>query len=104
MGRNLLKLGEQFTEKDMKSIEPYGLGTQRIVEQYVEWSRIDMHTSNWKKFLSSKGVQPRSDQYGEESHHDFCQKLKRIPVANVQKLKASVFHGGPARPNPEDIP
>merc|ERR1712187_862999 len=65
---------------------------------YVEWSRIDMNTANWKRFMASKGLKPRSDQYGEESEHDFCQKLKRVPVADVQALRASVFHGGPARP------
>merc|ERR1712019_186442 len=96
--RTLLELGEHFSEEEKQELEPFGLGKQRTLEAYVVWSRIDMHTPNWRNFMLKKGLKPRSDQYGEESEHDFCQKLKRVPVVDVQELRESVFRGGPERP------
>lgn len=70
----------------------YGLGSQRTLEQWVEWSRVDLGTRRWRAFLSARGKPPVEDQ-SPEGHHHFCQTLKRVPVRDVALLNASILGG-----------
>lgn len=72
----------------------FGVGAQRSLEEYVEWSTIDLGTPRWNDFLAKKGKTPMNG-HSAQGPHDFCQKLPRVPVRDVRKLYDSVFEGGP---------
>lgn len=75
----LLKLdGDGLDEKD-SDFGKFGLGTQRSLEDYVRWSKIDLG-SKWHGFLQDGPVTP---------DHHFCDKLKRQPVKDESILVAS---------------
>jgi len=77
---DLLQLGNRGTP----DLGPYGLGSQRSLEQWVTWSQVDLGTVRWSKFLMG-GV--------------ICSDLKRVPVKDVRRLNASIMQGGlPLRP------
>merc|ERR1712008_642058 len=77
----LLRLGSGGTP----DLGPYGLGSQRSLEQWVTWSQVDLGTAQWRKFLRGGSV--------------ICSNLKRVPVKDVRRLNASIMQGGlPLRP------
>jgi len=85
-------------------LEPYGPGRQRTLEQWVEWSRVDLGTRRWSEFLAAKGKPPVEGQT-VDGRHDFCQTLKRVPVRDVQSLSASALaRGPPPGSNPDSSP
>lgn len=64
---------------------PYGLGSQRSLEQWVIWSQVDLGTERWRKFSTGGDVT--------------CSALKRVPVKNIRRLNASIMRGGlPLKP------
>lgn len=86
-----------------EQLEPYGLGTQRTLEQWVEWSCVDLGTERWRKLLRDKGKQLSPASSGDGSH-TFCQQLPRMPVRDVALLNASIASGGPPRPSSTPAP
>jgi len=86
-----------------EKLEPYGLGQQRTLEQWVEWSRVNLG-KRWLKFLSDKGKKPVEGQTAVGQHW-FCQTLERVPVRDIELLNASISaHGAPPGADPEASP
>eukprot|EP00929_Paragymnodinium_shiwhaense_P101883 TRINITY_DN65080_c0_g1_i1.p1 TRINITY_DN65080_c0_g1~~TRINITY_DN65080_c0_g1_i1.p1 ORF type:complete len:468 (+),score=88.29 TRINITY_DN65080_c0_g1_i1:198-1601(+) len=67
----------------------FGVGTQRTLEQFMEWSRIDLQTPYWTEFYRSKGLTPKGDPNQQANNNGFCKTLTRVPVTDVSKLRAS---------------
>jgi len=86
-----------------EQLEPYGLGTQRTLEQWIEWSCVDLGTDRWRKLLRDKGKEP-SPSKSTDGSHDFCQQLRRTPVRDVALLNASIASGGPPQPSNKPAP
>jgi len=99
----LLELEQVATMLPKEKLEPYGLGTQRTLEQWVEWSCVDMGTERWRKLLHDKGKKP-SPASSPDGSHTFCQQLHRVPVRDVASLNASIAVGGPPRPSSTPAP
>mmetsp|Transcript_64189 Transcript_64189/g.187816 ORF Transcript_64189/g.187816 Transcript_64189/m.187816 type:complete len:522 (+) Transcript_64189:62-1627(+) len=90
----LLELDESVAQRlSVEELEPFGLGQQRTLEQWVEWSRVDLGAPRWKEFLERMGKPPVEAQ-SAEGRHDFCQTLKRVPVRDVHSLSDSAKSRG----------
>mmetsp|Transcript_58393 Transcript_58393/g.157434 ORF Transcript_58393/g.157434 Transcript_58393/m.157434 type:complete len:255 (-) Transcript_58393:252-1016(-) len=68
----------------------FGLGSQRTLEQYVEWARVDLGTPQWRDFLARRGLQPVVNNMP----HWYCQTLARVPVRSSRALREAVQQGG----------
>mmetsp|Transcript_23894 Transcript_23894/g.66410 ORF Transcript_23894/g.66410 Transcript_23894/m.66410 type:complete len:502 (+) Transcript_23894:24-1529(+) len=99
--RTLLRLDGPSAAELAAGLGDFGVGSQRTLEQYVAWSRLDFGTKHWDDFLRSKNLTVVGDKRNSEGPHDFCQTLRRVPVANEEALYASILSGGPVR---EKIP
>mmetsp|Transcript_106611 Transcript_106611/g.318648 ORF Transcript_106611/g.318648 Transcript_106611/m.318648 type:complete len:522 (+) Transcript_106611:47-1612(+) len=87
----LLELDPEVAERiPVEELGPFGLGKQRTLEEYILWSRMDLGSKHWHSVLMSTGKQPVTT-----ARHDICQKLQRVPVRDVQLLRASAFQQGP---------
>jgi len=62
----------------------FGLGTQRTLEDYVTWSKIDLG-GNWRDFLRKKF--PR--EHINWKLHDHCPHLTRHPIRDEAALVAT---------------
>merc|ERR1712217_951459 len=62
-------MGPKSGSRDQFGI--YGLGTQRSLEQYVAWARLNWR-GGWKQFLSSKGQTPVDESNSVTGPHWFC--------------------------------
>merc|ERR1712224_322074 len=67
----------------------FGIGTQRSLEQFFEWSLIDMQTPRWAEFYKKKGLTPKGDPNKATKNQGFCKTLKRVPIADSHKLRDS---------------
>jgi len=93
----LLEMDNVAKKLPKEQLEPYGLGSQRTLEQWVEWSCVDLGTERWRKLLLDRGKVPSASS-GPDGPHNFCQRLQRVPVRDVALLNASIASGGPPRP------
>lgn len=84
---------------ELPELGAFGLGKQRSLKEFVEWSHIDLGTENWRNVLRAKHIQVEGNSYSHDSSHMFCQKLGRVPVQDVHKLISSVYRGGPPAPS-----
>merc|ERR1712217_621083 len=96
--RNRLAYKLQLDLSDVDRSKPqdlgiYGLGTQRSLEQYVQWSRVNWK-GHWTDFLRDKGLAPVDEKNQVNGPHWYCQTLKRVPVKDSQALQESVYEGG----------
>lgn len=69
---------------------PYALGSQRTMEQFVNWSRQDLGEA-WGPWLQNHGLKH------EECGWNFCRTLTRLAVADEVALVASVGANPPER-------
>lgn len=90
--KRLLRLETAPEDLDL---EGYDLGTQRTMEQFVEWARMDLGTPKWRAFLKERNLEPPHSSDDSETPHTFCQTLERVPVRDERALWAAARGGYP---------
>jgi len=96
---NLLGISELAPNSDQatlvqKELGQFGLGKQRTLEQFVEWSQFDMGSERWRSYLSSKKKKVVTE-HSAGYQTSFCRGLKYVPVKDAKSLWASAFNGDP---------
>jgi len=86
--------GEATFAKEEQDFGRFGLGQQRTLEQFVEWSHFDMGSKKWRSHLSSKNL-TAVDEHSKGYDISFCNELKYVPVKDMKALWASAFNGDP---------
>ncbi|CAK0866361.1 unnamed protein product [Prorocentrum cordatum] len=87
--RKLLSMGGDTAGAE-EPVAPYALGSQRTMEQFVNWSRQDLGET-WGPWLAEHGLEPQHCSWG------FCRNLTRLAVADEVALVASVGAAPPER-------
>merc|ERR1712032_1392546 len=93
--RNKLRMGSSVQGVEyVEPVPPYALGTQRTMEQFVNWSRQELGDT-WGPWLKEHRLQPMKP--GSLSDDQFCKTLERWPIRDEVELVASVAAVPPAK-------
>jgi len=86
--------GEATLVEKKQDLGRFGLGTQRTLEQFVEWSHFDMGSQRWTSYLGSKNLKA-VNEHSKGYDISFCSELKYVPVKDMTDLWTSAFNGDP---------